>query len=162
MAEFDEHVAQAKRNLSILYDVHLKVSDSWDWQVTIAYYAAVHLMNAHLAKRLNLHYNTHEKVKNALFKQLSPCKIPDDIYAAYIRLEGLSRRARYLCHENGDNSTDEHLTYDRHLKKSLTNLDRILTYFNKLYRIEFQVFSLDFIEIKNSSLNYFKYSHNNP
>ena len=157
MAKFDEHLGQVKRNLSILNNVNLKISDSWDWQVTISYYAAVHLMNAHMAKLLDLHYNTHEKVKNALFNEMSPCKIPDDIYAAYIRLEGLSRRARYLCHENGDNSTEKYLTHDRHLKKSLTNLDRILNYFKEKYSIQIHVHHMDFIELKGLSLSYFKY-----
>jgi hypothetical protein len=158
VAAFDDHIRQAKGNISILSEFNKKIDNGWDWQVTIAYYVAVHLMNAHLAKKANLHYKTHESVKNALFSITSVAKIPDDIYTAYVKLEGLSRRSRYLCHE--DSSSQLHLpflTYDKHLKKALKNLDKVISFINAEYNIQFNKADMDCIEIKDDQLSYFQY-----
>lgn len=156
MAIHEEHVTQAKKNLHTLQAVSLTVPDSWDWQVTIAYYVAVHLMNSHLAAVSDLHYRTHEAVKNALYNPLSPCKIPDEVYTSYVKLERLSRRARYLCHEDS-NSTDRHFTYDKHLKKALLRLDVIINYFNEIYQCNIEPIEIDCIELSNLALVNFKY-----
>ena len=87
MADYQAHINQAKKNLTILSGISKQIDKSWDWQVTCCYYVAVHLMNSHIAKTANLHYKTHEKVKTALYDPMSTCKIPDDTYAAYIKLE---------------------------------------------------------------------------
>jgi hypothetical protein len=116
MADFQAHITQAKRNLAILSQISLNVNDSWDWQITCAYYTAVHLMNAHLAKTVNLHYRTHVDVKKALYNEAWPCKVSDDVYTAYSILENYSRRARYLCHETIEQTNDSiaYFIYDRH------------------------------------------------
>jgi hypothetical protein len=158
VAGFDDHIRQAKGNISILSEFNQKIENGWDWQVTITYYVAVHLMNAHLAKKANLHYKTLEQVKNALFSQTSVAKIPDDVYTSYVKLEGLSRRSRYLCHE--DNSGQPQLpflTYDKHLKKALKNLDKIISFISKEYKINFNKANIDCIEIKEDNLIFFKY-----
>jgi hypothetical protein len=159
MADFQAHITQAKKNLAILSEINLKISNSWDWQVTCAYYCAVHIMNARLAKTFNLHYKTHVDVKKALYNSASPCKISDDVYTAYAILENYSRRARYLCHEQAGQTdgTIAYLTFDKHLKKTLKNLDLILVYFASKYGIAFIKVSIDCIEIKNLSLSYFVY-----
>ena len=87
MADYQAHIAQAKKSPAFLSGINQKLNDTWDWQVTTAYYVAVHLMNGHLARRANLHYKTHADVKNALFAQLSPCKILDYVYTSFIKLE---------------------------------------------------------------------------
>ncbi|MFI5136565.1 MAG: hypothetical protein ACHQIM_01975 [Sphingobacteriales bacterium] len=158
MANFDDHIRQAKGNLSILSEFNNKIANGWDWQVTIAYYIAVHLMNAHLAKKANLHYKTHEQVKNALFSATSVGKIPEDVYLSYVKLEGLSRRSRYLCHENNAGLESlPYLTYDKHFKKALKNLDRILKFFDGEYKISFKAINIDCIEVKDDKLIYFNY-----
>lgn len=159
MAEFDAHIKQVKKNLLTLSQISVNIPDSWDWQVTCAYYVGVHLMNAHLAKTLNLHYKTHSDVKNAIFNEKWPCKIPDDEFAAYVSLENNSRRARYLCHEKVEqtDSTKSYQTYDKHLKKSLVHLDCLLNYFAKKYKLDFEVAKIDCVEIKNLNLKYFNY-----
>ena len=158
MADFLAHIKQAKRNLSTLNQLNLNAIDNWDWQVTIAYYVGVHLMNAHIAKKGNLHYKTHEKVKNALFDDLSPCKIPEEIYTSYVKLENLSRRARYLCHEDkkGD-ANHAFFTFDKHLKKALIQLNQLMLFFEKEHDVQFDTVDIDCIEIKNLSLFYFPY-----
>ncbi|HEY8929204.1 MAG TPA: hypothetical protein VIM55_08445 [Mucilaginibacter sp.] len=160
MADFQAHIQQAKKNLATLSEISLKVNDSWDWQVTCAYYTAVHLMNAHLAQTVNQHYKTHVDVKNALFNSLWPSKVPDDIYTSYSKLENLSRRARYLCHDNlaqNDPST-AYITYDRHLMKALKKLDAILVFFAFKYQVSFNISDIDCIELKNGPFKYFQYN----
>ncbi len=160
MADYQAHVKQAKKNLYLISGINQHLKESWDWQVTIAYYAAVHLMNAHLAKKANLHYKTHVDVKNALFMTLSTCKIPEDIYTSFVKLENYSRRSRYLCHEDIEKTDEakEYLTYDKHLKKCLGYLDKILTFFNSEYQEDFDKQNIDCIELKNVNLRYFQYA----
>jgi len=159
MADFQAHINQAKKNLAILAVLNKEINTAWDWQVTTAYYTAVHIMNAHIAKVANLHYSTHDKLKNALYKPTSPAKIDTGIYIDYGILENLSRRARYLCNDvNAVSSNTAHLTFDVHLKRSLQKLDSIMTYMSKKHSIEFPLTEIDCIEIKSISFRYFKYA----
>ena len=82
MASFDDHISQAKGNLTFLTGVNLNFNSNWDWQVTICFYVAVHLMNGHLAKKANLHYRTHNDVKNGInpHNPTAVYKVPEDIY----------------------------------------------------------------------------------
>jgi hypothetical protein len=99
---------------------------------------AVHIVNAHLAKVANLHYRTHEDVKNAInpHNALAVCKIDEANYLAYAKLEMLSRRARYLCHDDPNNrGTNAHFTHDRHFAKAIRCLDKILYLFSNMYGI---------------------------
>lgn len=159
MADYSAHLKKAKRNLYLVSGINKAFNEDWDWQVTIAYYAAVHLMNAHLAKKGNLHYKTHVDVKNALFSSLSVCKVPDDIYLSFVKLENYSRRSRYLCHEDIEKTEDskEYPTYDKHLKKALGYLDKILIFFNKEYGESFDRQEIDCLEIKSTIYFYFSY-----
>ena len=159
MADYQAHIAQAKRNLTFLAGINQQLTDTWDWQVTAAYYVAVHLMNGHLAKKANLHYKTHADVKNALFARLSPCKIPDDIYTSFVKLENLSRRSRYLCNDDIPKNDDTimYQTYDKHLKKALQYLDKIMVFFCTEYGVIFDKQKIDCIEMKVVLLSYFEY-----
>lgn len=141
MASFDEHIQQARNNLKFLTETNSKNRIFWDWQVTTCFYIAVHIVNAHLAKVANLHYRTHEDVKNALnpYNTLALGKIQEDIYLAYVKLESLSRRSRYLCHDDPANSsTMAHLTHDRHLAKAIRKLDTVLNHFTVLYNLKYE------------------------
>jgi hypothetical protein len=69
MAGFSAHVDQAIHNCKTLKSINQNVPDSWDWQVTTAFYTAVHLVNGHMAKIANHHYKSHVSVKQALFLQ---------------------------------------------------------------------------------------------
>jgi hypothetical protein len=130
LASFDGHILQAKNNLVFLLAVNRVNNKNWDWQVTIAYYIGVHIVNAHIIGTTNMHYRAHHEVKNSLFNDPS---IPEDIYLAYARLEGLSRRARYLISENtNDHSQSDFFTYDVHFAKSIKNLDKIIHHFTPL------------------------------
>lgn len=136
MASFDEHISQTQKNLFFLKSTNKQNSKFWDWQVTVCFYSAVHAVNAHLARIADLHYRAHEEVKNALNPfGLSPAKIDEDIYLSYVKLEGLARRARYLCHDNRENkSVKQHLTHDKHFARAVRHLDKIIAILNQSIR----------------------------
>ncbi|MFD1255847.1 hypothetical protein ACFQ3S_03480 [Mucilaginibacter terrae] len=159
MADFQSHINQAKKNLIFLSEVNQKISNSWDWQVTTAYYVAVHLVNSHIAKTANMHFSSHERVKNALYDPKSFAKIDDSVYLAYVKLENLSRRARYLCNDNGDKTELDmtFVTHDVHLKKALSKLDVLIDFITKTHGQSFNIIPINCIEIKKSNLLYFKY-----
>ncbi|GAA0874001.1 hypothetical protein GCM10009118_04090 [Wandonia haliotis] len=159
MASFEEHIAQAKRNLAFLKQINEQCNDHWDWQVTTCFYVAVHLANAHIAKMSNMHYRSHSDVKFALNPEnkLSITKFNEEQYKAYVKLMNLSRRARYLCHENPETIDGEKsfMTYDVHMNKALKNLDILLVYFKSQYNIEFESLPVKCLEVKNGSMVYF-------
>ena len=65
----------------------------------------MHILYAHLAKSADLHYRTHEAVRNAInpYNPLTLHNIPEDIYSSYAKLEGVTRKSRYLCHDEYNN-----------------------------------------------------------
>lgn len=152
MASFDEHIAQAKKNLNFLNDVNQNIPSSWDWQVTVCFYTAVHLVNAHLANKASLHYRSHSEVNNALnpFNIVSITKFNEREYTAYIKLQGLARRARYLCHQEHDNhDMGCHITFDKHFAKAVKNLDILIDFFKTEYGLSFDVPEISCMDLKS-------------
>ncbi len=158
MPSFNEHISQAKRNLEFLHKTNTHNGDFWDWQVTICFYVGVHLVNAHLAHVSNLHYRKHEEVKNAIspYSKLSPCKLPENVYLSYTKLQGLSRRARYLIHENHKNKgTTNHFTYGKHFTRAVRHVDTLMKYISVAYKIDFETVTIDCTEFKDNDIKYF-------
>lgn len=157
MADFNEHVNQANKNISFLQEID-SLSDCWDWKVTVSFYSAVHIINAHLAK-FDLHYRSHHDTEDALnpFNLLSATKIDEEEYVAYKSLNNLSRRSRYLCSENKSNkSVSKHITFDKHFSKSIKKLDKLLIYFSKKYKLDIPSVEITCFELKESdNLRYF-------
>lgn len=140
MASFDEHIGQSKSNLLFLAQINSECNSYWDWQVTTCFYIGVHLVNAHLAKKANLHYRTHEAAKNAInpYSVASPCKIPEEIYKSYIKLENLSRRSRYMCSDvEGAPNYSAFRTKPAHFARTIRHLDKVIEYFKNIYTIQF-------------------------
>ncbi len=154
MASFAEHILQAKSNLSFLTEVNSKFEDRWDWQVTICFYVGVHLINAYLADKADLHYRTHGDSKMAInpHNPSAIYKLPEDIYLAYTKLEGLSRRSRYLCHEDVvRKEAGQHLTHDKHFAKAIKNLDKLLVHFKNHYVLDFGSPEIACLDLNNNS-----------
>ena len=158
MATFDEHINQAKRNLVFLESINHNVKDSIDWQVTVCFYTALHLINAHLAK-FELQYRKHGDVKNALNPErtLSISKFPEDEYVAYATLQMLSRRSRYLVNEKDSQigATSAFLTHDIHLAKSVRHLDCLVTFFQNKYKVSLPSISIKCPDLKGECLKSF-------
>lgn len=158
MASFDEHIIQAKSNLRFLHSVNDKVDNHWDWQVTITFYIAVHLINAHIARKSNQHYRSHELVNNSInpFNPTSITKLTEELYASYMKLQNLSRRSRYLCHDDPKNrDKGAFLTYDKHFSKAITHLDKLLHFISNEYSISFDTTSLNCLELLKKSFAHF-------
>jgi len=167
VASFGEHIKKAKDNLKFLETINTHACTNWDWQVTASFYSAVHLANAHIANKASLHYQSH----NATIHALNPLKqvrigmeFPEEVYLAYAKLKNLSRRARYLCHEDAEGldpasaqAAAQHLTHDKHLFKSIKYLDTIMSYMHNEHSIDFQNIYIDCIEMKGKGFNYFTY-----
>ena len=159
MASYKDHINQANNNLRFLESINLKIGLFWDWQVTVCFYTAVHLINAHISNKSNQHYRSHELVNNAInpFNQTSITKLSEEEYTSYIKLQNLSRRARYLVHEDSSNKAQKaFLTYDKHFSKAIKHLDRLLIYISNEYKENFDKVSLNCIELKSTNLKNFK------
>lgn len=155
MAQFDDHIAQAKKNLNFLCKANSCISDSYDWQVTVCFYVAVHLVNAHLAKT-GMHYRTHTDVNNAInpFNQVSPTKLEEGDYISYIKLSQLSRRSRYLVKdsEKPERPEEAFFTYEKHLATAIRHLDKLTAFFTKKYGFEIPKVELQCPGLKKEEL----------
>lgn len=163
MASFEQHINQSKANFTFLQEVNSSINAQWDWQVTISFYAAVHLINAHIVSKSNQHYRSHEQVNNAIspFTHISLCKLPQDIYVAYMKLQNLSRRSRYLCSDNPQEfDVRAYHTSEKHFAKAVRELNRLIEYFDKEYNLDFKPITINCPKIKEDKLKYF--SHQLP
>lgn len=160
MASYAEHISQSKHNLDFLVEVNSQIySGYWDWHVTVCYYVAVHLINAHLAKTINQHYRKHEDVAQALNPNnaTSPTRVPENIYLAYVKLQNLSRRSRYLISEEMSNrETQSHLTYDKHFKRAINYLDTLMVFVSETHHEQFLAYTVHCMEGRNNNFHFFK------
>lgn len=158
MATHLDHIGQAKRNLAFLEQINKNAPTFYDWQVTVCFYSALHLINAHLS-HFNLQYRKHKDVKDALNPfTLSPARLPENEYTAYTALQSLSRRARYLVNEKDGQiqSTQAFLTYEKHLSKALKHLDTLMSYFNGRYQLNLNPIIIHCSELKYTEVKFIK------
>jgi hypothetical protein len=165
MAEYKDHLNQVNSNLKFLGSVNAQCNQFIDWQVTTCFYVGVHLVNAFLAKEANAHFNSHERVKDAISPDstLQATKLDNNTYLAYVKLRNLSRRSRYLC--NGDNpelSIDRaHFTREKHFLKAFRYLDTLLRYFYSKYNDPYPVTSISYsFELETPNCVYFTFTKN--
>lgn len=161
MATFSEYIAQARKNLEFLSKINHSCNSHWDWQVTVVFYVAVHLANAHLRDKNGETFNTHVGTLNALncYKPNSSTKLSEANYLAYRKLYNLSRMARYLCSnaDKPDNLKAYH-TFSVHFEKAIKNLEKLLDFMDTDYKQKFDPINLNLIEIKGkNNLKFFRY-----
>lgn len=139
MASFEQHMEQAKHNLAFLELVNHNSPLVIDWQITICFYTSLHLINAHIAKVCNLHYNSHSDTINAINSDKpGKGKLPENISDDYRMLMNLSRKARYLT--EGKNRGDISVCFlvkNKDLRRAVKLLDGLLGYFSVTYQIDF-------------------------
>ncbi|MBI9052460.1 MAG: hypothetical protein JEY96_01500 [Bacteroidales bacterium] len=159
MPSFDQHITQAKVNLNFLQESNI-LKGYWDWQITISFYTALHIVNAHLAKTLNFQYSTHVKTKNAIAPEsLSPARLDNETYTSYVALQNLSKRSRYLCNHKNTTAADQaFFTNEKHLSKAIKHLDVIMEYAKKKYKTKFNEISINNIHLKQSNVVNFNVS----
>lgn len=162
MANYETHISHAKNNLDFLNKINTVCNDSWDWQVTVCFYSALHLINAHVVKTTGKNYITHKLTSEAIspHNTLSLAKVNEDVYLAYEKLLRLSRRSRYLLGENFNNPKDINekpvsLTNSKHFIRALKHLEVIMDFIKDSYKEEFKIYNVLCTDLK-ISLTYFK------
>lgn len=109
MLNVKDCLKKANRNKSFVLQNLSKLIDKFpDWVTVVAFYSALHLVDAHLLKHHGIQREHHEEREKEVATHLS------EIYPAYKRLFDLSFRSRYLRVE--DNPTpseaDSAIKYD--------------------------------------------------
>lgn len=162
MGNFKEHIDHSIQNLDFLEKVNRFINDRWDWQVTICFYSALHLINSHIVTKTGKNYLSHSQVAEIInpYNQLSVARLEEDIYLSYNKLFQLSRRSRYLLNENFKKKErvdiqPVSITYGKHFKKSIYHLDNIITYISKNYKVNFNKIEVKCVDLKNSKFNNF-------
>ena len=162
MANFDEHIIQAKNNLRFLEQVNTEVGGNWDWQVTVCFYSALHLVNAHVVAKTGKNYLTHGKVAAIInpYTELSVAKLNEDVYNSYIALSNLSRRSRYLINEKAANRDDGDvqvccITHSKHFKKAIHHLNIIISYLSKEHKTVFGKTSVSCLDLNGQTFDHF-------
>ena len=91
------HLRQAARNAGFLAALRRRATGSPEWAITVAFYTAVHLVEAHFARsQPAVHCRSHTDRLTQVSLRLRP------IEAEYWALYVASRRARYECAEMSD------------------------------------------------------------
>lgn len=165
MGSFTEHIIHSESNLDFLSKVNSSINDRWDWQVTVCFYSALHLMNAHIVAKTGKNYLSHSQVAEVInpYNQLSIAKLDEETYLSYNKLFQLSRRSRYLLSENFKkvkivDVQPACITYDKHFKKAIYHLDKVITYISKNYSVAFKKTKVDCIELKGKGFSNFDVS----
>lgn len=162
MGTFKEHIQQSQNNLYFLSKINTNINESWDWQVTVCFYTALHLINSHIVNKAGANYLSHSKVEEIInpYNNFSLAKLDEKIFTSYIKLFQLSRRSRYLLSENfkkGEKTEilPASLTYSKHFKKAVHHLDVIITFINKEYNEPFPKVDIKCIDLKGQEFNNF-------
>lgn len=164
MGNFTEHIQQANNNLDFLCQVNNHINDRWDWQVTVCFYSAVHLINAHIVHKTNKNYLSHNQVSELInpYNLLSVAKLDERTYSAYNKLHQLSRRARYLLNENFKKQAAgivevqvSCLTYDKHFRKSIAHLNCIMDFMKAEHKVSFNKRFVSCIELNGLTFSNF-------
>lgn len=121
MADRSEHRAQAELNRSLaerLLAEGRRDNDQGliDWAVTVAFYSAVHCVEAALAD-----HGLHPKNHRERFDQMLAARIPEDVGLAYDILKDLSEQGRYE-RRNFDPDIVERTILGHYLRRVLTLL----------------------------------------
>lgn len=158
MSSFDGHIKQGKSNLDFLAGVNAKFPKIYDWQVTIAFYAALHFANAHVAKTIGTYHKTHKDLANVISSESrikSPAQFSEDAFVAYESLFILSRRSRYLYTAKSE-SEELKFTYDKHLAKAMRHLDTVMRWMDQKHNIDFKKRDFRCARLKQGELTFFK------
>ena len=147
MPQTTDHLQQAATNLKVLAHLNQTLPTAYDWQVTLCFYTAVHLVNAHLAQsslQQRSHFDTLQLINPHKLGVPVQFRLSETAFDAYRVLQSLSRRARYLVNEkDGQLSTDTAAwTHAKHTAKAFRHLDTLLDYFQTTHKMPIPTASL--------------------
>jgi hypothetical protein len=110
-----------------------------------------------------MQYRKHVDVKDAINPRNSESvrsgsALDENEYLAYVKLQSLSRRSRYLVNEKDDNlgSKQAYLTFDIHFARALRHLNTLVIYFKKKYQLSIDPIAISCPEIKQGELSFAK------
>ncbi len=162
MGTFKEHIHQSQSNIGFLSKISTNLDNCWDWQVTVCFYSALHLINAHIVIKTDANYLSHSKVDELInpYNTISLAKLDEKIYMSYIKLFQLSRRSRYLLSENFKKGEKlgvqiACVTYSKHFKKAIYHLDIIINFIKNDYIESFERVDIKCIDLKGLSFENF-------
>jgi hypothetical protein len=138
--------AQAEKNLRILEDISREIRSCTEWQITICFYAALHLVKAHLA-HCGFDCGDHTQ----LFGYLSgedekSTEVDSTLFDHYQALYKMSRRARYLFPKGGNpasNSSNVAPVFtDQDLFVALGYLSEVMEFSSSKYGDKFRDYEI--------------------
>lgn len=91
MASETDHIRMANRNHAALMHLLPSIDEFGEWVVTVAFYKAVHVVEAAFANHSGIHSSTHMDRE-----QMLKCVPYKPLFKDYIALSNVSRIARYL------------------------------------------------------------------
>ncbi len=152
---------QAEKNLRILEDVSREIRSCTEWQITIAFYAALHLVKSHLA-HCGFDCGDHTQ----LFGYLSgedekSTAIEPTLFDHYQALYKMSRRARYLFPKGGNpapnSSNTAPIFTDQDLFVALGYLSEVMAFYAKNYEVKFREYTIcAAVDAPPTPIQYFK------
>lgn len=132
MLTFTDYIKQAQSNLQFLAQISTFSQPYWDWQCTVAFYAGLHLVNAHACIKENRQFNSHSALDRYLNpnNNFSSAKLPLNIYKNYAEMMNTSRISRYLSNGHGVGTSR---IKAKHFTRQIVLLDSIIVWFINEY-----------------------------
>ena len=96
MPDANKHLQQAAENNEFLSTGFSNV-DQPRWRAIVAFYTALHLLDALLDRLVSSHPETHGERSKQIYALYRAGRLDRRVRESYRTLEHLSRRARYLC-----------------------------------------------------------------
>jgi hypothetical protein len=114
----DEHVLKAEGNETFAGTITPSNQTQIDWTLVILFYAAVHYVEAYLAKYLGMHLRSHTTRDQYIGKEANLKKI----FTPYGHLKFFGYNARYELYGFTARDTQDALTYLTEIKNHITPL----------------------------------------
>lgn len=96
-----QHLLKAKHNQKILYEYLVKILEKCpDWVSVVAFYTALHLVEAFIRNEHNRNFAHHEE-RNQFISRCIP-----EIFGSYYRLYDLGFNSRYLSIKDAPSCED--------------------------------------------------------
>jgi hypothetical protein len=98
MANENDHLDKVRSNIKLILRLEEFDNPPYDWLVTVAFYSALHLVHAHLA-RYSAHPGDHKELRFIMGScPIEECRVSERCYSNYLSLENYSRCSRYMRH----------------------------------------------------------------